>query len=160
LSSGEDILIEARRVRGQDVRMIHIPACVSDFDDIFDGNKACDCIGHSIKEREKFVSELEARTRQFQGTAQRSFLSCLVSDENADRKLAGYIAEYIEQAPLAQSRRVFARLRRRFAVVYAAMALAIDYGILPFSKGATLRDIRKCMNNAIDLLVENERGAA
>jgi hypothetical protein len=34
MSSGEDILIEPRKVRGQDVRMIHLPACISEFDDI------------------------------------------------------------------------------------------------------------------------------
>ena len=41
ISSGEDVLIEARQVRGQDVRMIHIPACVSNLDDIFDSSVGC-----------------------------------------------------------------------------------------------------------------------
>jgi len=64
--------------------------------------------------------------------------------------------EFIENAPLVQSRRVFARLRRRFAAVYAGTVLAIDYDILPTSKKASLRDLRKCMNDAINLLIENE----
>ena len=55
---------------------------------------------------------------------------------------------------ITKSSKVFARLRRRFAAVYAGSVLAIDYDILPFSKQATLRDLRKCMNDAIDLLIK------
>ena len=156
ISSGEDILIEPRRVRGQDVRMIHIPAGISDFEDIFDADDASDKIGKTVQQRETSVSELESRTREFQGCAQSIFLRKIVNDDNADKKLTHYTIEFIENAPLLQSRRVFARLRRRFAVVYAGTALAIEYEILPFDKKATLRDIRKCMNDAIDLLIENE----
>jgi hypothetical protein len=156
ISSGEDILIEPRRVRGQDVRMIHIPAGISDFEDIFDADDASDKIGKTVQERETFVSELEPRTREFQGRAQLAFLRRLVNDDGADKRLANYMEQFIDNAPLVQSRRVFARLRRRFAAVYAGTALAIDYEILPFSKKATLHDIRKCMNDAIDLLIENE----
>ena len=74
MSSGEDILIEPRRPRGQDVRMIHIPACISDFDDIFDAGRAPDKVGKTVQQREGFVSELERRTREFQGRAQLVFL--------------------------------------------------------------------------------------
>ena len=156
ISSGEDILIEPRRVRGQDVRMIYIPAGISDSEDIFDADDASDKIGKTVQERETFVSELEPRTREFQGRAQLAFLRRLVNDDGADKRLANYMEQFIDNAPLVQSRRVFARLRRRFAAVYAGTALAIDYEILPFSKKATLHDIRKCMNDAIDLLIENE----
>ena len=39
LSTGEDVLQVGRRLSGQDVRFIQIPACVSDHDDIFDAEK-------------------------------------------------------------------------------------------------------------------------
>lgn len=159
ISSGEDILIEPRRVRGQDVRMIHIPAGISDFEDIFDADDASDKIGKTVQQRETFVSELEPRTREFQGRVQLAFLRRLVNDDGADKRLANYVEQFIDNAPLVQSRRVFARLRRRFAAVYAGTALAIDYEVLPFSKKATFHDIRKCMNDAINLLIENESGA-
>ena len=86
--------------------------------------------------------------------------SRLVNDTDADKKLHRYIKEFIGNAPLLNSRRVFARLRRRFAAVYAGTALAIDYNILPFDKRKTLHDIRKCMNDAIDLLIQNEARAS
>jgi hypothetical protein len=66
--------------------------------------------------------------------------------------------EFILHAPLSQSRKVFARLRRRIAGVYAGSALAIDYKILPFRKKETLQALRKCMNDGIDLLIANEAG--
>ena len=156
VSSGEDVLPVGGQIRGQDVRLIQIPACVSSFGDIFDANHATAKVGNSVEQRESFVIRLEAATRQFQGIAHLEFVRLLVDDSDADRKLKAAVDEFIKRAPVPQSRRVFARLRRRFAAVYAGMTLAIDYNILPFSKEATLRDLRKCMKDAIDLLVENE----
>jgi hypothetical protein len=146
------------QVSGQDVRLIQIPACVSDFGDIFDAENAPEIVGQTTDQRENFVSTLEASTRQFQGIAQLDFLRKLVNDGDVDKKLKAAVDEFIKKAPLpqSQSRKVFARLRRRIAAVYAGMALAIDYKILPFSKEPTLRHLRKCMNDAINLLIENE----
>lgn len=163
LSSGEDVLPVDGQVRGQDVRLIQIPACTSAFGDIFDANDATTKVGNAVDQREKFVIRLEAATRQLQGVAQLEFLRLLVNDSDADNKLKAAVNKFISKSPIpkSQSRRVFARLRRRFAAVYAGMALAIDYEILPFRKSATLRDLRKCMNDAINLLIENEaKGSA
>jgi hypothetical protein len=74
MSSGEDVLIEGRRVRGQDVRLIHMPAAISDLQDIFDADNASSVVGKTVEEREVFVSKLEHRTRKFQGVAQLAFL--------------------------------------------------------------------------------------
>jgi hypothetical protein len=160
MSSGEDILIEARHVRGQDVRMIHIPACISDFDDIFDADDASTKVGKTVEEREQFVSELEARTREFQGCALLAFLHELVNDNDADRTLARYMGEFVSYAPLLQSKRIFARLRRRIAACAAGTTLACDYRILPFTKQDVFQDFRKCMNDALDLLIANESKAS
>jgi hypothetical protein len=160
MSSGEDILIEARHVRGQDVRMVHIPACISDFDDIFDADDAFAKVGKTVKEREQFVSELEARTREFQGCALLAFLHRLVNDNDADRTLARYMGEFVSYAPLLQSRRIFARLRRRIAACAAGTTLARHYRILPFTKQEVFQDFRKCMNDALDLLIANESKAS
>jgi putative DNA primase/helicase len=154
LSSGEDVLPVEGQIRGQDVRLIQIPACASAFGDIFDSNDAATKIGHAVDQREKFVIGLEAATRQFQGVAQLEFLRLLVNDNDADNKLKVAVDEFSKSPiPQSPSRRVFARLRGRFAAVYAGMTLAIDYKILPFGKEAALRDLRKCMDDAMDLLI-------
>ena len=157
LSTGEDVLQVGRRLSGQDVRLIQIPACVSDNDDIFDAEDAPQIVGKTTDQRERFVSTREAATYKFQGTALIEFLSWLVDDPYADRDLKIAVEKFIAKAPIpqSQSRKAFARIRRRIAAIYAGMALAIDYGILPFSKEATLRDLRTCMNDAINLLLAN-----
>jgi hypothetical protein len=102
------------------------------------------------------VSKLEHQTREFQGVAQLAFLRQLINDNDADKKLSRYMKAFILFAPLVQERKVFARLRRRIAAVYAGSALAIDYKILPFGKLETSLALRKCMNDGIDLLIANE----
>ena len=162
ISTGEDVLPVDGQIRGQDVRLIQIPACSSELGDLFDAKDASTKVGNTVDQREEFVVTLERTARQFQGIAQVDFLRQLVNDDDADKKLKTAVDEFIKKAPLPpQSRRVFARLRRRFAAVYAGMALAIDYEILPFSKPATLRDLRKCLHDAMNLLIDNEaKGSA
>lgn len=108
---------------------------------------------HGLKETEGGITMNLKRGTFF---AQLAFLTRLINDSNADKTLAHYMDEFILHAPLLQSRKVFARLRRRIAAVYAGSALAIDYQILPFGKKKTLQALRKCMNDAIDLLIANE----
>jgi hypothetical protein len=146
-------------MRGVDVRMIHIPACISDRDDIWDSPWASQAVGDTVEEREKFVAGLEAATFELQGIAQVEFLRQLVNDKKADNKIRAAMDEFIHNSPLPHDSRLFARLRRRLAAIYAALALAIDYNILPFRKDQCQRDVRQCMNDAIDLLVRQEREA-
>jgi putative DNA primase/helicase len=156
LSSGEDALIPRRRVRGLDVRMIHIPACISKFEDIFDSNYAARIVGRTMGQRERFVAAHESATLKYQGVAHRVFLRRLIAHDSADKTLKAYMEEFMSKARLAQERKIFFRMRRRIATIYAGTALAVDYGILPFNKGVALRAIRKCMNDAIAFLIENE----
>ena len=158
LSTGEDVLQVGRRLSGQDVRLIQIPACVSDSDDIFDAENASEIVGKTTDQRERFVNTREASTYKFQGVALVEFLSWLVDDPYADRDLKIAVEEFIAKAPIpqSQSRKAFARICRRIAAIYAGMALAIDYGMLPFTKEETLRDLRTCMDDAINLLLANE----
>ena len=48
---------ERRRVRGEEVRMINVPACVSDKSDIFDGSNADARVGSTLEERVRFRRE-------------------------------------------------------------------------------------------------------
>jgi hypothetical protein len=165
LSSSEIALSEMAkasgrsRLGGEEVRMIDIPACISDFEDIFDGWAAFE-VGETLAEREKFVTELEAATAELQGTAFVEYLLRRAEDHWELDSINRYIDEFVVESPLSESKTSFARMRRYFAAVYGAAALAIDYKILPFNKKATLKDISKCMNDAIDLLVASKASAA
>ena len=48
---------ERRRVRGEEVRLINVPACVSDKGDIFDGPNADDRVGSTLAERLRLCRE-------------------------------------------------------------------------------------------------------
>jgi hypothetical protein len=158
LSTGEDMLPLGQRLSGHDVRLMQFPACVSDQSDVFDAQNALKIVGTTTDQRESFVNALAAAAYKFQGVALVEFVSWLVDDKDADRDIRRAVDEFIAQAPIPQgpSRKVFARMRRLIAAIYAGMALAIDYDILPFTKRETLCDLRSCMNDAINLLLANE----
>ena len=140
------------RVRGEEVRMINVRACVSDKGDIFDGPKADEQVGSTLEERLDFVEKLEKFTQDYQGEALRTYLAKRFADKRAEATLNSYMAQFIEAAALPEQLRWLGRIRRFFAVVYASAAQAIDYGILPWGKRATLEAILSCMTDAMDQL--------
>jgi putative DNA primase/helicase len=159
LSTSEDSLwahldkAGRRRIRGEEVRMINVRACVSDMEDIFDGPKASKVVGKTVEQRRGFVEALEQHAVVYQGEAFRAYLTKRAADKGARAALKAYMADYVAAAPLPGQQRWLARIQRLFAVVYAGAAQAIDYGILPWSKRSTLRAIKNCMDDAMDQLI-------
>ena len=146
---------ERRRVRGEEVRLINVPACVSDKGDIFDGPNADDRVGSTLAERLDFVEKQEKFTQDYQGEAFRTYLAKRFADKRAEETLKKYMDQFLEAASLPEQWRWLGRIRRLFAVVYASAAQAIDYGVLPWSKKATLKAILACMTDAMDQLAAN-----
>jgi hypothetical protein len=75
-----------------------------------------------------------------------------LADGSGTSALRKYMRTFEELSPVPADHRAFYRIRTSFAVVYAGAALAIDYNVLPWKKKSTLRDIRKCMTLAFDVL--------
>jgi hypothetical protein len=161
LSTSEDPLWEQldkygpRRIRGEEVRMIDVPACVSDMQDIFDGEHARASVGETVEQRCRFVEDQERLTRKYQGEALRAYLARRVCDKTAKATLKRYMKEYTDHASLPGQHRWLGRIQRLFAAVYAGAAQAIDYGVLPWGKKATLTAIRACMVDAMEKLITN-----
>jgi len=152
----QDILKPGRgRIRGEEVRMINVRACVSDKGDIFDGPNADAGVGSTLKERLQFVEKQEKLTQEYQGEALRAYLAKRCADKRAEATLKSYMDQFVEAASLPDQFRWLGRIRRLFAVVYASAAQAIDYGVLPWSKKATLKAISACMTDAMDQLTAN-----
>ena len=143
------------RVRGEEVRMINVPACVSDKSDIFDGPNADARVGSTLEERLDFVEKQEKFTHDYQGEAFRSYLAKRIADKRADETLKKYMDQFSEMAHLPEQFRWLGRMRRLFAVVYASAAQAIDYDVLPWSKKATRKAILACMTDAMGQLTAN-----
>jgi putative DNA primase/helicase len=161
LSTSEDPLWDhlnkngPRRVRGEEVRMLDVPACVSKMQDVFDGKHARAKVGKTVERRRRFVENQERLARQYQGEALRAYLAKRVSDKAARATLKRYMQEFTDNAPLPVQQRWLGRIQRLFAVVYASAAQAIDYGVLPWSKKSTLDAIRACMIDAMQQLIAN-----
>jgi len=159
LSTSEDPLWEQldrygpRRIRGEEVRMVDVPACVSDMQDIFDGEHAHAKVGETVVQRRRFVEDQERLARKYQGEALRAYLAKRVCDKTAKATLKQYMKEYTDHAPLPGQQRWLGRIQRLFAAVYAGAAQAIDYGVLPWGKKGTLTAIRACMADAMEQLI-------
>jgi Domain of unknown function (DUF927) len=159
LSTSEDPLwdhttqTKIRQVRGEEVRMIDIPACVSEMQDIFDGPDASKHIGSTVEQRRRFVEEQEQLTQQYQGEAFRAYVAKLATDKYAQAGLKAHMDRYFKDAPLPKPHRWLGRIQRMFSCIYAGAALAIEYGILPWGKRSTLKAIRACMNDAMHQLI-------
>jgi hypothetical protein len=161
LSTSEDPLWDhldengPRRVRGEEVRMMNVPACFSEMQDVFDGKHARAKVGKTVERRRRFVENQERLARQYQGEALRAYLAERVSDKAARSNLKRYMKDFTDNAPLPDQQRWLGRIQRLFAVVYASAAQAIDYGVLPWGKRSTLSAIRACMLDAMQQLIAN-----
>jgi hypothetical protein len=168
LSTSEDPLWEQiglhsgvnRRVRGEEVRMMNVRACISDVGDIFDGRAASEHVGNTLDQRLRFVERQERRAVKYQGEAYRAYIRKRIMDKTANETLIKYLDEYIRATPLAGEFRWLGRIRRFFAVVYASAAQAIDYEILPWGKKSTFKAIAACMNDAMEQLTAYSGKAA
>jgi hypothetical protein len=140
--------------------MINVRACISDVGDIFDGPTAFKCVGGTLDERLRFVEEQEDLAVRYQGKAYRAYLTKRIADKTAIATLIKYITEYIKATSLPDQFRWLGRIRKFFAVVYASAALAIDYGVLPWSKKSTLKAIAACMTDAMEQLTANSGDAS
>jgi putative DNA primase/helicase len=143
------------RVRGEEVRMINVRACVSDKGDIFDGPRADEQIGSTLEERLDFVEKWEKFAQDYQGEAFRTYLAKRFADERAEETLKSNMDQFFEAAALPKQFRWLGRIRRVLAVGYASAAQAIDYSVLPWGKKATLKAILSCMTDAMDQLTAN-----
>jgi hypothetical protein len=144
-----------RRIRGEEVRMINVRACVSDMQDAFDGKRARNGVGRTVEQRRRFVEKQERLARKYQGEAFRAYLAKRAQDPNAKTTLKTYMTDYIASAPLPGQQRWLGRIQRLFAAIYAGAAQAIDYNVLPWTKKATLSAIRACMDDAMEQLIAN-----
>ena len=137
---------------GEDVRLIDVAASEPNSAGVFD-KTIKDIPGLSnIETVKRLVERLERDARHNQGFALRAMIRRFVANGSDTVTLGKYMREFEKHSPVSADHRAFYRIRTNFAVVYAAAALAIDYDILPWKKKSTLKDIRKCMKLAFDVL--------
>ena len=143
---------KAKRLGGEEVRFLDIPASEPDSSGIFDG-KVTFGPGKSLRETTKdLVETLKADAIKYQGHAIRALLQKYVNDPQGLDALKKYKERFERGAAMSDAHNAHYRVRSNFAVIYAAAALAIDYEILPWRKRSTFGAIEKCMRLALAML--------
>jgi putative DNA primase/helicase len=142
----------ARRLGGEEVRFIDIPASEPGSSGVFDGN-ITSSPGRSLRQTTKeLVESLKAHAIKHQGHALRALLMRYVNDPQGLDELKEYKQQFERKAAICDGHNAHYRVRSNFAVIYAAAALAIDYAILPWGKRSTFCAIEKCMRLALAAL--------
>jgi hypothetical protein len=142
----------ARRLGGEEVRFMDIPASEPGSSGIFDGN-ITSSHGRSLRETTKeLVEALKANAIKYQGHAIRALMKRFVNDPHGFDALKKYKQQFEREAAIPDAHNAHYRVRTNFAIMYAAAALAIDYEILPWGKESTFRAIDKCMRLALSTL--------
>ena len=145
------------RLGGEEVRFMDIPASDPDSLGIFDGNIE-PAPGKTLRETaKKLVETLKADAIKHQGYAFHDLMEKYVNDPHGLEHLRNYKEQFERDAKLPDKHNAHYRVRSNFAVMYAAAALAIDYGILPWRKRPTFRAIEKCMRLALAALATGAR---
>ena len=142
LSTSEDVfwgeaMGRSGQVRGEEVRMINVRACVSEMGDIFDGLRADKVAGATLEQRIRYVEKNERLALKYQGEAFRTYLTKRAMDKCLIKRLNEYISDFVDAAPVKF--RWLGRIRRYFAVIYASAYLAINYGVLPWNSEDNLK---------------------
>src|SRR5262249_15722018 len=142
----------ARRLGGEEVRLMDIPASERGSSGIFDGH-ITSSPGKSLRESTKELLEtLRGNAIKHQGHAIRALLQKYVNDPHGLEMLKKHKQQFEHKAVIPDAHNAHYRVRSNFASMYAAAALAIDYEILPWGKGSTFHAIEKCMRLALATL--------
>jgi hypothetical protein len=161
LSSSERALTEvaikagSRRLGGEEVRLTDVPASEPGSAGVFDGNIEHDD-GLTLLETTKVLADqLAAAAMKYQGHAFPAFLSELTGAKDWETKARAYKEQFEAKVETPNLTAMY-RIRSNFAIIWAAGALAIDYGVLPWKKSRLRKAVEKCLRRALSVLQRPE----
>jgi Domain of unknown function (DUF927) len=161
LSSSEraltDIAIKAgaRRLGGEEVRLIDVPASEPGSQGVFDRRIETVDASTLLQTTKTLVDTLAASAIKYQGHAFVAFLSKLTSTNDWEAKARTYKERFEVEVKAPNSTAMY-RIRSNFAIIWAAGALAIDYGVLPWKKSRLRKAVEKCFHRALSVLQSHE----
>jgi hypothetical protein len=148
-----------QRLGGEEVRFIDVPASEPGSQGNFDGNiQPTD--GMTLSEITKgWVEDNATAARRYQGHVLPAFLHELTKDKNWEATVRKYMKQFEVIAQTKDLRTIY-RIRSNFALIWAAGALAIDYGVLPWKKSKLRKAVGKCFHRALSVLQTPEAAEA
>lgn len=137
------------RIGGEEVRFIDVPVAEPGSIGVFDGIKVPS--GRDPGEVGRMLADnLRQDAVTNQGFAMDAFLKRFMRDpEAALVRTRHHMGEFTAKLSIRLETGPDQRIGANFSVVYAAAALGIEYGILPWKKKATRAAIEKCMASAL-----------
>jgi uncharacterized protein (DUF927 family) len=137
-----------QRRGGEKVRFVDVCASEPASLGIFDGRVTAHS-GRTERETTKeLIDQMKVDAEANQGFAFREFMRDYVAHPEGLKKVKRYKTEFETKVSVSSSNAVL-RIRSNFALIWAAAAMAIDYGILPWKKSATFRAVEKCLHKAL-----------
>jgi Domain of unknown function (DUF927) len=140
-----------RRLGGEEVRFIDVCASEPGSLGIFDGAIARHP-GKTDRETTKaIIDQMKADAEVNRGFAFHEFLRNYCDDAEALSKVRAYKGQFESEVSGVSSNAAL-RIRSNFALIWAAAAMAIDYGVLPWKKRPTFKAVEKCLRRALDVI--------
>jgi hypothetical protein len=141
-------IVGARVAAGQHVRIVDIAA------DAGRGLGVWEKLPRSITSPAQLSNQLREAAMSLYGTAADHYLNCLVAVVRKDKaSLIAWLEKrmkgFFNAIGATEWQGVQARVARRFALVYAAGALACKYGILPWKRAVVLSAVKACHGRVI-----------
>lgn len=135
------------RLEGEEARAIDIPA------DTGSGHGIFETIPMEVGSSSELVQNIAVLCNQYHGSAQYAFLKKYVSQcKTNPKKMTQYLNQRIEfflkKHDVDKNNGVEIRTAKRFALAYAAGALAAKYKVLPFDKKEVMKGVSRCYQDA------------
>ncbi|HIE6128578.1 TPA: DUF927 domain-containing protein [Proteus mirabilis] len=135
------------RLEGEEARVIDISA------DTGSGHGIFETIPMEVGSSSELVQNIAVLCNQYHGSAKYAFLKKYVSRRKTNpKKMAQYLNQCIEfflkKHDVDKNNGVEIRTAKRFALAYAAGALAARYKVLPFDKKEVMKGISRCYQDA------------
>jgi hypothetical protein len=146
-----------QRLGGEEVRFIDVRATEPGSLGIFDGHVAPQSGQTADETAKEIIERLRANARKHQGHVYLEFWQKYQRDPSAALAAIRRYKQEFERKMKAAGPTNILRIRSNFAVIWAAGALAIDYGVLPWKKKVTFLAIEKCFRSALKTLAVSKK---
>ena len=135
----------ARRLKGEEVRFVDLPAEVDKELGIFES------VPKGRSSSADAVKALESACKKVYGVAGSGFLDEVVKDPEAVAAVAKkHMKEFLTKTDNAEGNSWEQRFAKRFALVYAALLLAREYEIIPWSKSEIGLAVKACYMDSVE----------
>jgi hypothetical protein len=136
------------RMGGEAVRWIDLPAIRKGQATIFDFIPANVALQDHVKWSARTCVKLRVAIRKNHGVAIRKFIKAAIKHPNLAAELKSHSQSFAAQVSRKSDSPTTKHLARSFAHIYASGILAVQLGILPWTKNVVLKCLKQCYRDS------------